>query len=437
MFYEMPVGEKEKEQYLDTVSDGIRAVRLEDGSEIMIPVTHFNTLVTGTTRYGKTYFTKAYVSKRFRKNKKLYAVFFQIKPDDFTGEFMRPQDKVITYSDKLYPQENQFKWCLIKEIRQCDRSEWDSVLREISTILFSDLMEDKKNRVWIEGARSTFEAFVKVILYCYSNNPSNMKLISSIKSMGAGKMLAFLAEYKPNRSMLMDNFEYEPGCDDHYTMPRKGRDILLFLQNVLDKFGGSFLSEDGEDTIHDYLHGKYGERLFLVHDHMKKDSAILFEQFFLKYLGDNMLSLSSGFQGEMIWVLDEIDKIEHDFGLTQAVTLGQQFGLQVLVSTQSLESLYAVAPELHGEHLSRAALAGFPVTVTFHPGDPYTIETLQKLYGERRKMIMDMPLSRYERPAVHSEMRPLVEDRDFASLGVGECYVKIRSENPTRVKIME
>ena len=72
-----------------------------------------------------------------------------------------------------------------------------------------------------------------------------------------------------------------------------------------------------------------------------------------------MLSLTSEFHGKMLWVLDEIDKVEHDFGLTQAVTLGQQFGLQVLVSTQSLESLYAVAPEFHGEHLTRAALRDF------------------------------------------------------------------------------
>ena len=149
-----------------------------------------------------------------------------------------------------------------------------------------------------------------------------------------------------------------------------------------------------------------------------------------------MLSLTSDFSGEMIWVLDEIDKIEHDFGLTQAVTLGQQFGLQVLVSTQSLESLYAVAPDLHGEHLTNASLAGFPVTVSFHPGDPHTIETLQKLYGECRKQFVEMPISRYDRPIIRSEMRPLVEDSDFASLNVGECYIKIRSDPPMKVRIL-
>ncbi|MDO5133296.1 MAG: type IV secretion system DNA-binding domain-containing protein [Eubacteriales bacterium] len=437
MYYEMP-GTRQAGGGLsrDAKGGGVRAVLTNGNREVCIPVSALNTLVTGTTRYGKTVFVKEYVRERFRQNPGMYAVFFQIKPDDFTREFMRPRDKVITFSDRIFPKENLFKWCLVKEIRQHDPAEWDTELREISTILFSDLMQDRRNLVWVEGARSTFEAFIKVILYRYTNNPSNKTLISSMKNSGHKKFLAFLAEYAPNRSMLMDNFDYDPDHCDSYRMPRKGSDILFFLQNILEKFGGSFLSETGGDTIYEYMRGAYGERLFIVHDHKSRASSTLFEQYFLKYIGDHMLSLTSDFKGEMMWVLDEIDKIEHDFGLTQAVTLGQQFGLQVLVSTQSLESLYAVAPELNGEHLTNASLAGFPVTVSFHPGDPHTIETLQKLYGERWETIMTTPLSRYDRPVVKVEKHPVVKDADFAGLGVGECYVKIRSGEPERVRIL-
>ena len=156
----------------------------------------------------------------------------------------------------------------------------------------------------------------------------------------------------------------------------------------------------------------------------------------MRRIGDEILSLTSEFTGKMVWVLDEIDKIGYDFGLTQAATLGRQFGLQVIISTQSLESLYAIAPELHAEHLTHALLSGFPVTAAFHPGDPHTIETLQKLYGECMKQTMSMPLSRYDSPIIKTEMRPVVENSDFASLGIGECYIKIGSERPERVKIM-
>ena len=205
---------------------------------------------------------------------------------------------------------------------------------------------------------------------------------------------------------------------------------------MLDKFGGTFLSEDGDDTIYDYLHGRYGERLFLLHDHKYRDSAKLFERFFMKYIGDDKLSITSSHTGRMLWVLDEIDKIQGDFGLTQAVTLGRQFGLQVIVSVQSMESLYAIAPDFYGEHLTNAAMSGFSEIAAFHPGDAHTIQTLQTLFGKQRRQTLTMPLSRYDKPVITTEELPIVEDSDFASLDIGECYIKIRSAPPERVRII-
>lgn len=449
MFYELQTT-KEKPLHWPAADDGVKAKRLtgmRGGEIIRIPVQDFNQLITGTSGYGKTVFTKKSVHALINRNPQRYIVFFQIKPDDFTEEFLRPQDKVISYSSDVqgnisrnntispFPW-NVFRWNMIKEIRSCVRSEWESILDEISMILFSDIMQDSRNRIWADGARNTFKAYVRVILYKYSNNPSNFKLIGAMKAMNRIEFLKFLAQYKPNRSMLKDNFDFDADHCEKYVMPKRGMDIFFFLQNVLDKFGGTFLSEDGDDTIYDYMHGRYGERLFILHDHKKRNSSKLFERFFLKYMCDEMLSRSSDFDGQMLWVLDEIDKIEYDFGLTQAVTLGRQFHLQVIVSTQSLESLYAIAPEMQGEHLTNAALAGFPMTVTFHPGDPHTIETMQTLYGKCMKQTVSMPLSRYDKPTVMTQMQPIVEDSDFASLDVGECYVKIRSEKPVRVKII-
>lgn len=436
MFYEMPM-RRENPIKWPKVDGGVRARRIKDGSTVNIPVLPgVNILTVGTSGYGKTVFTKGCVRSLLNVDEKMYAVFFQIKPDDFTGEFLRPQDKIITFSDKACSDKNLFKWDLVKEIRSCDPDEWEVELEELTSILFSDILQDSRNRIWADAARNTFKAFVKVLLYCSKENPSNRKLIDNMRFTGRKEILKFLAKYGPNRSMLKDNFEFNPDDCNNYKMPKKGSDIFFFLQNVLGKFGGSFMSENGEDTIYDYLHGHYGERLFILHDHKKRTSSKLFERYFMKYIGDEMLSLTSGFSGKMVWVLDEIDKIEYDFGLTQAVTLGRQFGLQVLVSTQSLESLYAVAPELYGEHLTNAALSGFGMTVAFHPGDPFTIETLQKLYGDHMKQTMTMPFSRYDSPVVKTEMCPMVENSDFADLDIGECYIKIRSEKPERVKIL-
>lgn len=414
----------------------VKAIRKKGGGVIGIPVLPVNVLVTGTTGYGKTTFTKEFVRSSFYSEPHMYGVFFQIKPDDFTAEFLRPQDKVITFNQDVCQGCNLFKWNLVKEIRSCPKSRWETELEALTSIQFSDALRDPRNRIWADGAKATFKGFVRVILYKYRNNPSNSKLITAMRMMDRKKLLKFLAECDQNLSMLKDNFEFDPAHCEGYRMPKRGSDIFFFLQNVLEKFGGTFMSEDGDDTIYDYMKGRFGERLFILHDHKARASSKLFERYFLKYIGDNMLSLSSDFHGKMLWVLDEIDKVEHEFGLTQAVTLGRQFGLQVLVSTQSINSLYAIAPEEHGKELMDAALAGFPMTVTFHPGDPYTIETMQRLYGKTTKQTLTMPLSRYDKPTFTTELRYVVEDSDFASLDTGECYVKYRSEKPERVKIL-
>lgn len=437
MFFEIPQKTDPTASWPKT-NHGI-AAKLHDGSLITVPIPAdvVNTLIVGVSGYGKTTFTKAFVREKYKENQNLFSVFFQVKPDDFTGEFLRPEDKVITYSDKLFPK-NTFRWNLIKEIRVHAKDEWETVLEEIASILFADLLEDKRNLIWADAGKNTFKAFILTLLHCYKNNPSNGKIISAMKNTPRKDFLKFLSKYPPNRSLLLDIFDYDFMHGDDYKLTRKASDTFFFLNNVLERFGGTFASIGGEDTLYDYLHGHYyGKRLFIVHDHKTKDSAKYFEKFIFKYIGNEILSQSSDFQGrQMLWVLDEIDKIEADIHLTQVVTLGRQFGLQTIVSTQSLESLFAIAPEFQGDHLTKASFAGFGMTVAFHPADPFTTQTLQGLYGKRIKQTVTLPLSRYDTPKIDTQWQPIVDDQDFANLGIGECFIKLYASDPVRCKIL-
>ena len=438
MFFEIPQKTDPTASWPKT-NHGI-AAKLQDGSLITVPIPAevVNTLVVGVSGNGKTTFTKKFIDAKLKENPNLFCVFFQVKPDDFTEEFLRlrPNDKVITYSDKLFPK-NTFRWNLVKEVRVHAKDEWPTVLEEIASILFADLLEDKRNLIWADAGKAAFKGFILVLLHCYKNNPANGKVISAMKNMPRKEFLSFLAKYTPNHSFLKDSFGYDPAQANDYQLTRRASDIFFFLNNVLERFGGTFATIDGEDTIYEYLQGRYTERLFIVHDHKTKDSAKYFEQYIFKYIGNEMLSQSSDFQGrQMLWVLDEIDKIEADINLSQIITLGRQFGLQVLVSTQSLESLFAIAPEIQGDHLTKAALAGFGMTVACHPGDALTIQTLQGLYGKRIKQILTLPLSRYDTPKIDTQWQPIVDDQDFANLGIGECYIKLYASDPVRCKIL-
>jgi len=60
---------------------------------------------------------------------------------------------------------------------------------------------------------------------------------------------------------------------------------------------------------------------------------------------------------------------------------------------------------------------------------------MQTLYGSEYKEHIVLPASRYSDAAVNCEKEPIVSDEEFASLGVGDCIVKIMSHKPQRVHI--
>jgi len=162
--------------------------------------------------------------------------------------------------------------------------------------------------------------------------------------------------------------------------------------------------------------------------------------YFLKKLKDEKLSNRCAVSAPLLMVLDEVDKLADggrsaDFGLFQAATLGREAGLQLLLTTQSLEQLYGLAPQFN-EHLTTAGLAGFPMTVAFRPGDAPTLHTLQTLYGSDYRERTIFPVSRYDRPATHCELEPLVSEAEFAALAPGTAYIKLADARPVKVRFL-
>lgn len=438
MLYEIPVPPSNPLPEWAGGTGGIRAT-LSNGQEVKIPVlASTNVLTVGVTGTGKTKsYTLPAAKYLLSSNPKMKGVFFETKRT-FLDAFMQAKDKVIVYDPTIVPRHNLFQWCLIKEIRQARDPEAE--MRQIADALFGDLLANAEhNRAWIESARNTFIAVLRVIVDCYPDNTSNWDLVNSLRNMSVHDLLAYLAKHPRNHSLLTKDFSYHAAKKESYTPTRRAADIMFFFNSVLELFGGTFESK-GSDTIHDFMHGKYGRNLFLVHDLATAESSRPFIVYFLKKLKDTKMSLSSTIQEPMLFCMDEVDKLADggkpaDFGLFQAATLGREFGLQILLSTQSMENLYGLAPGFQ-EHITRGGLAGFPVLLAFRPGDAATISTLQTLFGSRRHEITTMPLSRYDHPTVKSELEPVVSEADFAQLDTGEAYIKIRSSTPQKVSII-
>lgn len=438
MLYEIPLHNKELLPEWGNGIGGIQA-RLPNGSIVSIPVLEATSVLTvGIVGSGKSRsYTLPAARYLLATNPMMKGVFFETKRT-FLEAFMQENDKVITYDPTAVPARNLFQWCLIKEIRQARDKEGE--MRQIAEVLFGDLLAGaENNRAWIESARNTFIAVLRVIVDCYPDNISNRDLINALRNMSVNGLLAYLSKHSRNHSLLNKDFSYDVNKSESYTPTRRATDIMFFFNSVLEIFGGAFESK-GEDTIHDYLHGKYGRNLFLLHDLATAESSRPFILYFLKKIKDEKMSLSSTIKEPMLWCMDEADKLADggkaaDFGLFQAATLGREYGLQILLTTQSVENLYGLAPGFN-EHIAKGGLSGFPVLISFRPGDATTISTLQTLFGSRRHNITTMPLSRYDHPTVKSEIEPVVSEADFAQLDTGEAYIKIKSAHPQKVSII-
>ena len=365
-------------------------------------------------------------------------VFFEIKRS-FLQRFLQPDDKIITYDPASVPADNLFRPCLIREIRQANNRE--SEMRQIAEFLFADLLEGaNQNRSWIEAARNTWIAVLRTIVDCYPNeDTSNWQLVNALRRMPLKDLLAYLAKHPRNESLLRKDFGYDPRNGEDYCPTRRAEDILFFFNQVLELFSGAFESK-GTDTICNYLSGRYGRNLFFLYDLASAESSRPFFRYYLKKLKDFQMSNRKESTAPMLWVLDEVDKMADsgkaaDFGLYQAANLGREYGLQILLTTQSMENLFGLSPEFN-PHITTGGLAGFPMVLSFRPGDPTTVQTLQTLFGSRYREHLVLPVSRYRTPEIRFEREPVVTDEEFSLLRTGECYAKLGACSPQKVTFL-
>lgn len=421
-------------------SEGVGSISAElpDGTPVRLPVYKgVNCLTLGVVGTGKTRsFTEQAAEILLAAVPDMKGIFFEVK-DSFISRFLVSGDKVITQNPKAVSADNLFVPNIIKEIRQSNDREAE--MREFADFLFKELLDDaNQNRAWVDAARDTFVAVLRTIVDLYPDNTSNRALINALKRMTTPELLAYIAKHPDNHSILRRDWDYDPAHPESYVPTKRASDILFFFERAIGLFSGSFLME-GTDTIHDWLNGKYGRNIFFLYDLASAEISRPFFLYYMKKIKDYKLSNSAKATPPLLMVLDELDKMadggkDADWGLFQAANIGREAGLQILLTTQSIENLYGLSPKFN-EHITTGGLAGFPYLISFRPGDPSSVSTLQTLYGSEYKEHLVMPASRYADPVVKSELEPIVTDAEFASLDTGDCYVKIMSHRPQRVHI--
>ena len=438
MLYDVPHMDQRTKTPQWPVGVGSISAVLPDGTPVKLPVLKgVNVLTCGSVGTGKTSsFTEKAADLLLASTREMRGAFFEIKRS-FLNRFLRDDDKVITHNPGAVSAKNLFVPNIIKEIRQA--ADPEAEMREISNFLFADLLAGaNQNRAWVEASRNAFVGVLRTIVDCYpGENTGNGTLINALRRMTTKEILEYMARNPRNHSMLRKDWGYNP--DGHgYEVTRRAADLQFFLNTMLETFSGSF-QMDGENTIQEWLSGQYGRHLFFLYDLASAEISRPFFLYYMKKIKDFKLSNYARQSPPILMVLDELDKMADsrktaDWGLFQAANLGREYALQILLTTQSIENLYALSADFN-EHITIGGLAGFPYLLSFRPGDPSTISTLQTLYGSEYKERLVLPASRYADPIVKSEWEPIVTDTEFASLGTGDCIVKIMSHSPQRVHI--
>lgn len=438
MYFEKDIEKKKVPAW--AVEGGIPAYVLPEYTPIGIPVQKTNYFITGGIGSGKTEFVKKVVWHRLEDELDLRLVILQIKPHDF-DEVIGERGVFICQNSSSYPKERLFRWNAMKEFRAAGEEKFLQNIQEFTAIAASEFHKNGgANLYFVDTAEETVDRYFLSLLHLTSENLTNDQTFGFLENEEPEKILRIIANYPPNHNFLKINFDFDPESQSPYKLTKRGHDIFIFISKIARVVRGTF-RERGEDTIWEFLHSTGGNditRICICHEEGSKSSYVM-EQYFLRKIVNMMLGSEETIAGDLLMVLDEVDKTRvKEFPLAKLATLGRDVNgkrVQLLLSTQSFESLFAVAED-GNEHDIRALLTGFPVILSFNPGmDATTRDILKTAYGNHIVQKITTPLSRYNCPIVEMKEEAWVRDQDFSSLSVGQTYVKIQSERPYRVQI--
>lgn len=392
-----------------------------------------NVYINGVVRYGKSCMIQKIarqIEKKYSPESKL--VYFDVK-DDYISNFYRSGDKVVSYSDSLpNGPYDYFKFNLIRELRLSEDP--DAELKEIVEILLEDFISGGENDFFWKAAGMVFRGFIATIIHTYNNCPTNIQIISDIKHAGLVQLINHLLRWNENKNIVRDYLggtTYKPDMP----MSKMTQSILACLSEILDLFGGNFYS-DGQDTITEFIAGKYGRRIFFEYDYARKASSNVFFRYLLHKIIQNKLSMYSSPAQKIVMVLDEIGVLDAPFGMMDGLLIGAARGLQFIVCSQSLERLYGISHNKNIEHSTNALLSGFATIVTFHTGDIETEKKLQEIFGERYIQRIQLGFSRRDAAKQDVISEKWITSEKLACMGVGEFYAKNKNQIPVHGRLI-
>ncbi|OLS41141.1 type IV secretory system conjugative DNA transfer family protein [Bacillus sp. MRMR6] len=343
-------------------------------------------------------------------------VFFDAK-GDYLEKFYQPVDYVI--SNSLEPHPGSVNWNIYKDILHTPKEKRQETIREITSALFKEDIENSQAPVFGMGARDILAALLDIHVQemeAGKKNWDHEKLIEYTRDSTDLILRNLFLEY-PEHKWVRNYIQKDGGSTTQSFM-------VHFYQTIYKLFGGSF-GKAGDFSIREAVTKKGGKAVFLEYDLASGNVLESVYTVLLDLAMKEVLGRSKS-NGNVYFVLDEFPLIPKLNYMDNALNFGRSLGVKVIAGIQNVGQV----EYRYGKTLAGSILSGFGSVFAFRLFDFESRTFVSGRHGKSKKWVS--LLSSNSNKGVQDTLIDghVVEDWDIVKLNIGECVVSLPNGEP-------
>lgn len=343
-------------------------------------------------------------------------VFFDAK-GDYLEEFYKDGDYVI--SNSLNPPPGLVYWNIYKDILHTPKEKREETIREITSSLFKEDIENSQAPVFGMGARDLLAALLTIHV---------REIEAGKEQWDHSKLVAFL---QSSNDVILRNLFLEH--DDlkwvrNYIQKDGGSTTQSFLvhlyQTVYKIFSGAF-GKSGDFSIRETVTKKGGKAIFLEYD---LSSGNILEPVYTVLLDLAMKEVlgRSKTDGNVYFILDEFPLIPKLNYMDNALNFGRSLGVKVIAGIQNIGQV----KHRYGDSLAYSILSGFGSIFAFRLFDEESRSFVSQRHGAAKRFISFVSTNIHKGTQDLLVDGKVIEDWDITKLNVGEAIVSFPQGEP-------
>lgn len=336
---------------------------------------------------------------------------------DYLENFYEPGDYVLTNSLDEHP--GTVYWNIYKDILHTPKEKRQETIREITSALFKEDIENSQAPVFGMGARDILAALLDIHVQemeAGKTEWNHEKLIEFTRTSNDVILRNLFLEY-PEHKWVRNYIQKDGGSTTQSFM-------VHFYQTIYKLFSGSF-GKAGDFSIRETVTKKGGKAVFLEYDLASGNVLEAVYTVLLDLAMKEVLGRSKS-SGNVYFVLDEFPLIPKLNYMDNALNFGRSLGVKVIAGIQNVGQV----EHRYGKSLAASILSGFGTVFAFRLFDYDSRNFVSGRHGKLKKWVS--LLSSNSNKGVQDMLVDghVIEDWDIVNLNIGECVVSLPYGEP-------